>query len=387
MSSNNTQIMEKLFNQNLINANKPQLLFNDPPALRHVPFSKVEGMLLGIAIGDSLGNGSESISPRQRKSKFGIIEDYIPNRYVQYQKKGLPTDDTQLSFDTLIVILKRGHLDLQELGDIFASHRIFGIGSTVKDFLRNYKDQKKPWYLSGTKSSGNGALMRIAPVLIPYLREQANMRELWSDVILDTMMTHNDALAIGSSLAFVDMLTNLLRLDSPPDASSVLHKFCSILSETVGERRYQSRRSFKSSINFKMKALLRGEPVFLLGDDDPSEFIRRTVAYALQNEVSVEEFGNQISSGAYLLETVPISLYILLKNLYNPQNAMIEAVNYTKDNDTIAAIVGAAIGALYGRTIFKDSWITQLSGRIREKDDGTIFRLIEETKYFLSLHD
>lgn len=379
--------MEDLFSQNLINANKPRFLSNDLPALGHVPFSRVEGMLLGIAIGDSLGNGSEAMSPRRRRSKYGIIEEYLPNKYAHHQRKGLPTDDTQLAFDTLIVILKKGHLDLQELANIFSSHRIFGIGNTIKAFLRNYKDQNKPWYKSGIESSGNGALMRISPVLIPYFRERVEMKELWSDVILDTMMTHNDVLAIGSSLAYVDMLANLLILDNPPDASIVLNRFCSILSETVGKSRYQQRYSSKFSIVFKLKALLRGESIFIYGNDDPSNFINRTVTYALQNNVSVEEFGNQIGSGAYLLETVPVFLYILLKNLDKPKNAILDAVNYTKDNDTIAAIVGAAVGAMYGRNAFKDSWVTQLSGRIRENDDGTIFKLIEETKYFLRLHD
>jgi ADP-ribosylglycohydrolase len=50
----------------------------------------------------------------------------------------------------------------------FTRNRIFGIGSAVRRFLANYKSGI-PWYESGTKSAGNGALMRIAPMLIPHL--------------------------------------------------------------------------------------------------------------------------------------------------------------------------------------------------------------------------
>jgi hypothetical protein len=42
------------------------------------------------------------------------------------------------------------------------------------------------------------------------------------------------------------------------------------------------------------------------------------------------------------------------------------------------------MGALYGKEAFKEAWITDLSGRIREGDDGKIFEMITRTKEFLS---
>jgi len=47
--------------------------------------------------------------------------------------------------------------------------RIFGIGSTVREFLTNLK-AGMPLFESGPESAGNGALMRIAPILVPHLR-------------------------------------------------------------------------------------------------------------------------------------------------------------------------------------------------------------------------
>jgi ADP-ribosylglycohydrolase len=49
-----------------------------------------------------------------------------------------------------------------------------------------------------------------------------------------------------------------------------------------------------------------------------------------------------------LLETVSTVLHILMRHAGDPEEAIIRAVNDTKDNDTIAAIVGAAVGALHG---------------------------------------
>ena len=53
------------------------------------------------------------------------------------------------------------------------------------------------------------------------------------------------------------------------------------------------------------------------------------------------------------------------------------AVNDTCDNDTIAAIVGAAVGALHGARTLPASWRAGLLGRTGASDDGVVFRLIE----------
>lgn len=60
----------------------------------------------------------------------------------------------------------------------------------------------------------------------------------------------------------------------------------------------------------------------------------------------------------------------------NPEEAIIRAVNDTKDNDTVAAIVGAAVGALHGRACLPPRWIRNLLGRTGPDDDGRVFDLI-----------
>jgi ADP-ribosylglycohydrolase len=55
-------------------------------------------------------------------------------------------------------------------------------------------------------------------------------------------------------------------------------------------------------------------------------------------------------------------------------------VNDTKDNDTIAAIVGALVGALHGRNGLPQRWVDGLLGRTAEGDDGRIFELIAEAR-------
>jgi len=54
-------------------------------------------------------------------------------------------------------------------------------------------------------------------------------------------------------------------------------------------------------------------------------------------------------------------------------------VNDTFDNDTIAAVVGAAVGALHGARALPSRWRAGLLGRTGAADDGIVFRLIEAT--------
>ncbi len=72
--------------------------------IRRLVGDRVRGMLLGLAIGDALGNTSEGMTPAERREIHGTsrgelpsdIRDYLPNRR-EDMAVGLPSDDTQLA--------------------------------------------------------------------------------------------------------------------------------------------------------------------------------------------------------------------------------------------------------------------------------------------------
>ena len=99
-------------------------------------FGRVEGMLLGLAIGDALGNTTESMLPSHRKAQHGEIRDYIPNAYAP---KGVPSDDTQLAFWTLEQMIEDRGFVPEHVAARFCRGTIYGIGSAVREFLANYK--------------------------------------------------------------------------------------------------------------------------------------------------------------------------------------------------------------------------------------------------------
>ncbi|BDB98550.1 hypothetical protein SACC_15670 [Saccharolobus caldissimus] len=82
---------------------------------------------------------------------------------------------------------------------------------------------------------------------------------------------------------------------------------------------------------------------------------------------------------------MPCVLFIVKKFREKPQRAILEAVNYTRDSDTIASIVGAIMGAIYGKSAFRKEWIDGLSGRLLiNGKDGVVFEMIDEVKSWLS---
>jgi len=318
------------------------------------------GALVGLAVGDALGITSEGLVPADRRQLFGEIRDYLPNRY-NGRREGYPSDDTQLAFWALEQMLEDGGLDPDRVANRLCQDRIFGLGSTVRGFLKSYKGGTRPWWRCGPQSAGNGALMRIAPMLVPHLQEPSS--ELWVDTALCAAITHNDSASIAACVAFVSMLWELLGMSEAPEPQWWVEAYVRVASELEHREDYRPR-----------------------GGDFPDyqgslwRFVEERLPAAFERGLTTLEACESWYSGAYLLETVPSVLYVLMRHADDPEAAMVRAVNDTRDNDTIAAIVGAAVGALHGREALPNRWVDKLTGRTTDSDDGRVFELIEEAK-------
>jgi ADP-ribosylglycohydrolase len=352
--------LEEIFSLKRIRLNRSELFDRSPPALPADAWDRVEGMLLGLAIGDALGNPAEGLTASIRRQRFGEIRDYLFRLPDRETGVGLPSDDSQLAFWTLEHLLEVGGLVPEKLARKFASSRIFGIGQTVFTFLIHFRDENRPWYECGPESASNGALMRIAPTLVPHVG--APSAKLWSDVALAAMMTHNDAASTSACLAFAFLLWELMRMEKPPAPEWWWESYAEIARELEGNTSYQPRRP---GLDF------RG-PLW--------RFVAEEVPRAWEEGLTPEEASDRWYSGAYLLETVPTVLFLLARHAGDPEEAIVRAVNDTMDNDTAGAIVGAAVGALHGRAGLPERWVSGLAGRTRENDDGRVFELIQKAR-------
>jgi ADP-ribosylglycohydrolase len=177
-------------------------------------------------------------------------------------------------------------------------------------------------------------------------------------------VTHNDYASNASCAAFVAVLLRALGTKPPVPALFWLSRFVEIAAPLEGsDRRYVPRARGHG-----------GREVSLTAFTDDG--VRR----ALEEGASTVDACNRWYSGAFLLETVPSALYILERHGNDPEEAVVRAVNDTRDNDTIAAIVGAAVGALHGLEALPRRWRDGLLGRTDAANDGRVFELVEKAR-------
>jgi ADP-ribosylglycohydrolase len=358
MTSNLT-LAARVISEGFLPARSALLQGPREPVSGPVAPSRIRGMLLGLAIGDALGNTTESLPVQEREARYGEIRDYLPNSRSSGHRVGLPSDDSQLAFWTLESLLACRGLDPDDLSTRFAAREIFGIGKSMQQFLRNREQGVASWYRYGAESAGNGALMRIAPLVL--LHPQGTSAALWLDVALASIVTHRDASSVASCVAFVDLLARLLRLPAPPTADWIIATFVAAVRQVCTDQPYRARSGR-----------------FVNRESSFPDYLEFVLGEAARHDWSTRQACDAWSSGAYLLETVPSVLWILACHAHDPEEAIVRAVNDTDDNDTVATLVGAAVGALHGKDALPVSWQHGLLGRTTADDNGRVFRLIEE---------
>lgn len=331
------------------------------PAAGSRPWTCVEGMMLGLAIGDSLGNGTESMNPARRMKRPGEIRDFLPNPWAGGQKQGVPSDDTQMSAWTLEQLLADGELVPEHLAQRFAADRLFGINPVTRESITRLAEGL-PWDEAGTRAAGNGAVMRMAPLLIPHLR--APSPRLWADVALGAMITHNDGASNAASVALAALLWDLLAMRGVPEPSWWRLRFTEVSGALEpADERYRAQ-----------------VPKYAGYEGRFTDYLAARLDDAAQRKLSSRHAAEEWASGAYLLECMPCALHILSLHGHEPEQAMLHAVNDTRDNDTIGAIVGACVGALHGADALPVRWRRGLLGRTAAADDGRYFELLTAAK-------
>lgn len=304
----------------------------------------VAAMLLGVAIGDALGNPTEYLLPEERIQRFGFIESYvsIPGRESGI---GYPTDDTQLTFHTLEQLTKDQCFEPEQVMRRLCSLKIIKPGLTIRNACFKARTTQQ-WTRSGMPSSGNGALMRMTPFLVPWIRTRDCPD--WNDLSRATLLTHNDPRAIFASLLVGRILVHFL-VKQTPLLSTTIFK---LIQETLSTSGKKSLRVFKDKVIDQLESGIRGDWTTL-------------------------EAAKRWGSGADLTETLPIYLHIIIRHASEPELAILEAVNYTQDNDTIGSLVASAMGALHGKRAFRKCWVQDLSGAVDGLDDGRVFQVID----------
>jgi ADP-ribosylglycohydrolase len=212
-------------------------------------------------------------------------------------------------------------------------------------------------------SAGNGALMRVAGAFLPHAWTLDE--GLFDTVALTSAFTHDDATSTAACIAFTHILVKLLWF-----GPSIIKP--NFFWETFVE----TARELEGNVSLKSRV-----------PNDPFEgslcdFIEQRLPAALKSGQSFASVNKSWYSGAYLLETVPIALFLLERYHHDPEEALVRAVMDTRDNDTIACIAGMVLGAVHGFKAWPERWRNDLSGCTQRDDFNRINHIYNMLRRF-----
>lgn len=287
---------------------------------------RVIGSLLGVCIGDILGASVEGYSGDEISAIFGQVDRFMasPRGY------GCYTDDTQMTIALALSIIRCGGVDPEDCArsyaDLYDPGRGYGYGAslTLKSLKQgaDYMATGRSQFKQG--SFANGGAMRIAPVGLVYRdRDDDALRRAVYDAI---MCTHVHPEGV--------------------DGAVLQAKAVSLMTK-IGDI-----HQFDPEVFLDILLNIANTEVFKAKIKELGEILRASIPD--RDAVSI------LGCGVRASQSVPCALLATLRYYNSPENALIKAVGFGGDTDTIGAMTGAQIGALHGSGWIPPHWFENI---------------------------
>jgi len=277
---------------------------------------RIKGALIGLACGDAVGTTLEF----EIRGSFEPISDMVGGGPFKLDA-GQWTDDTSMAlclahslayqkkFDPIDQMNR--YCNWYQYGYMSSNGDCFDIGVTVSTALRKYLETKNPFSGSVDEySSGNGSIMRLAPIPIFYHDDYENCIKYSGE---SSRTTHGSAECIDSSKLFSSLIFNAFRSNCKSNIfeSSEYQPYCE-----------------------KVSAIANLEFMSLKYD--------------------------QITGSGYVIESLSSALWCFM-NGSTFEECILLAANLGNDADTTAAICGQISGAYYGMSGIPDHWRNKIT--------------------------
>ena len=278
---------------------------------------RYRGALLGLACGDALGTSVE-FKPRGTFEPVTGMRGGGPFALAS----GQWTDDTSMALclaESLLACNGFDALDQMQRyvrwwrhGHLSSTGHCFDIGNTTAAALRRFEHDGNPWAGSELpNTAGNGSLMRLAPVVLRFLDDEALDRHC-----ADSSRTTHAA----------------------PEAVECCRLFGHLLA-----------------------VALRGAPKATILDARTLALTEPKVA-AIAAGSYLQKSRDAIVGSGYAVESLEAALWCFAHTT-TCADAVLAAVNLGDDADTTAAITGQLAGAHYGAAAIPAEWLDILHAR------------------------
>jgi ADP-ribosylglycohydrolase len=286
---------------------------------------RFRGVLVGTAVGDSLGLPAEGLSPERARRLFGA--DW---RHRLFLGRGMLSDDTEHA-----LFVGQSLLAHPQSPDRFARRLAWclrwwivalpaGIGlATLRAILRLWLGFAPA--RSGVRSAGNGPAMRAAPIGAFFASDPDRMVAYLEAA---TRLTHTDprALTGAAAVALITAWCIERQTSARPPLEEVLQM---LRAPGEGDREWED----------------------LLG----------SIASADRHGLTARQFaeGLGLAGGVtgYVYHTVPVAIYAWYRHFGDFASTLTAVLDCGGDTDTVGAIAGAIAGALVGDGGIPERWI------------------------------
>ena len=312
--------------------------------LNKLELDEARGMMVGTAIGDAMGAPLE-FEPKCRPED-NLVTDMIGGGHHNV-KAGEWTDDTAMMLALADAYTRKNGLDpVKAMENFYAWYtegkyqsrgECFDIGYTTRSALENWHNGiaehanyalMKDYVFrarSNEKESGNGAMMRLAPVIVANGTQNAyldNLSSVVQDTVVQTLLTHGGKEAIDLN---VELASTLYRMNweiyvcSFSDQGGVLSH---MHSTSTPREQIMSGGYVKETYNAALWAFDKAvEKAFINFDDE---------GYAIFDKSDIF------------------------------RDTIINAINLGHDSDTTGAIAGMIAGRILGMEYIPKEWLEKL---------------------------
>jgi len=277
---------------------------------------RIKGALIGLACGDAVGTTLEF----EVRGSFDPILDMVGGGPFKLDP-GQWTDDTSMALCLgHSLAFKKGFDPIDQMnrycnwyqyGYMSSNGECFDIGITVSSALRSYLETQDPF--SGPTdeySSGNGSIMRLAPIPMFY---NEDVEACIYHAGESSRTTHGSLECIESCKMF---------------SSLIFHAF-----QATHQNEIFDRNSYESTSTSVQKIIKKS---FL--------------------KLSYDE----IRGSGYVIDSLNAALWCFM-NTESFAEAILMAANLGDDADTTAAVCGQIAGAFYGMAGIPYAWIEKLA--------------------------
>lgn len=300
------------------------------------------GCMMGLVTGDALGAPLEFVSVRYPPfTDSRIVTEMLDTPHFGL-RSGQYTDDTSMSlcladsliikqqFDPFDVMLRFqawwhcGYNNCFRYDDKCDQFHSIGLGGNISKSLSKFTKDGEAYTTAGDlNTSGNGSIMRNAPICL-YFYNDINSAMKYSE--LQSKITHQGIEAWENARLLTWICVNLINVKSlPSDLPDIVSRFNIISTNANIIKLIQS----KDDWNWK------------------NEYFR-------YNKERTNDQPKYI--GSYSIDCMAMALHCV----YTTESfecALIKAVNMCGDADTVGAVTGQIVGAMYGYDEIPIRWL------------------------------